>query len=97
MTDKIYIKCPFCGGILSEVRSNGKEAWRHCYSCHFEFSETNTAHWKKVIDSSSPDHVTFKQVCSNCGAEAPLNDWFLYDLTDYCPNCRLKMVYKGNE
>lgn len=41
------IPCPFCGGILSEVREHktkvGSEDvirhYRHCFSCHMEFYE----------------------------------------------------------
>lgn len=28
--------CPLCGGTLSEIRTDGKKKWRHCYSCHME-------------------------------------------------------------
>ena len=31
--------CPFCGGNLSEIRTDGTKRWRHCYSCHFEFGD----------------------------------------------------------
>ena len=30
-------------------------------------------------------------VCSECGKEAIVNEWYMYDLTDYCPNCGAKM------
>ena len=33
------IPCPSCGGILSEVRWHNGKKYRHCYACHFEFSE----------------------------------------------------------
>lgn len=33
------IPCPSCGGTLSEIRTDGKRFWRHCFSCHFEFEE----------------------------------------------------------
>ena len=29
--------------------------------------------------------------CSECGGQANVNEWFLYDLTDYCPNCGADM------
>lgn len=29
--------------------------------------------------------------CSNCGQEAPLNEWFMIDLTDVCPHCKALM------
>ena len=32
--------CPLCGGTLSEIRTDGKRKWRHCYSCHMEQEET---------------------------------------------------------
>ncbi len=31
--------CKLCGGRLSEVRTDGKKQWRHCFSCHMEFPE----------------------------------------------------------
>ena len=30
--------CPYCQKTLSEIRTNGKDRWRHCYSCHFDFA-----------------------------------------------------------
>ena len=33
------LRCRICGGKLSEIRTDGKHRWRHCYSCHFEFEE----------------------------------------------------------
>lgn len=29
--------------------------------------------------------------CSECGRQAIVNDWFLYDLTDFCPHCGARM------
>ena len=29
--------------------------------------------------------------CSECGKRANVNEWFMYDLTDYCPNCGADM------
>lgn len=31
------LPCQKCGGILSEIRTNGGYPHRHCYGCHFEF------------------------------------------------------------
>ena len=33
----IKLRCPSCGGILSEIRYQNGRRLRHCYSCHFEF------------------------------------------------------------
>lgn len=33
------LRCKYCGGRLSEIRTNGKVPYRHCFSCHFEFPE----------------------------------------------------------
>lgn len=33
------LRCKYCGGRLSEVRTNGTVPYRHCFSCHFEFPE----------------------------------------------------------
>ena len=29
--------------------------------------------------------------CSACGKQANVNEWFMYDLTDFCPNCGADM------
>lgn len=34
------IHCPKCGGILSEIRTNGSYPHRHCYSCNFDIQES---------------------------------------------------------
>ena len=33
----VSLRCPVCGGKLSEVRRQGGRYLTHCYSCHFEF------------------------------------------------------------
>ena len=33
--------------------------------------------------------------CSECGRQANINELFIYDLTNYCPNCGAEM--KGEE
>lgn len=33
------MECPNCGGALSERRFHKGKAYRHCYSCHFEYYE----------------------------------------------------------
>ena len=34
-------ECPFCGGKLSQIRTDEIKYWQHCYSCHFEFPLKN--------------------------------------------------------
>ena len=29
--------------------------------------------------------------CSECGKRANINEWVMYDLTNFCPNCGVKM------
>lgn len=29
--------------------------------------------------------------CSECGKQASVNEWFMYDLTDFCPSCGADM------
>ena len=33
------IPCPYCGGVLSELRQHNNRVYRHCFSCNFEFEE----------------------------------------------------------
>ena len=85
-------ECPFCGGKLSEIRTDGHTRWQHCYSCHFEFPIKT--YWKKEAIIIHGNLVSFKQVCSNCGTEAPMvPTYYIYDLVDTCPNCGMKMEY----
>lgn len=31
------MRCPYCGGELSEIRTNGPKPVRHCFACNFDF------------------------------------------------------------
>lgn len=35
--------------------------------------------------------------CSECGEQANVNVWSMYDLTNYCPNCGADMRQEGEE
>lgn len=35
--------------------------------------------------------------CSECGKEAIINDWNIYELSDYCPHCGAKMKGADDE
>ena len=52
------------------------------------------AKWVKTSVYHGDDTSGFIEniyTCSNCGQEAPLNEWFMTDLTDCCPHCGAKM------
>lgn len=49
------IHCPSCGGILSEIREHDGMKYRHCYACHFEFSEKETtSEWQEACPMFEP-------------------------------------------
>lgn len=60
--------------------------------------ERKTGHWERhntyygddVSGSIDPDWR-----CSECGGKANVNEFFMYDLTDFCPNCGADM--RGEE
>ena len=87
-------RCHLCGGKLSNIRTDGHTKWQHCYSCHFDFPIQ--IYWKRQPKYSHDKLIGFIRVCSNCGAEAPIiPEWNIYDLVDTCPNCGMKIEYKG--
>lgn len=46
----------------------------------------NTYHGDDVSGYIDPDWR-----CSECGGQAKVNAWYIYDLTDFCPNCGADM------
>ncbi len=48
-------------------------------------------YWKrinKIVDDGCQAYVDVTYKCSKCGANAPLNEWYMmWDLVDICPNC----------
>ena len=60
--------------------------------------ERKKGHWKRhntyygddVSGSIDPDWR-----CSECGGQANVNEWFMYDLTDFCPHCGAAMTEEG--
>lgn len=52
----------------------------------------NTLHGDDVSGFVDPDWK-----CSECGRQANVNAWCMYDLTDFCPNCGARMVQEGEE
>lgn len=46
----------------------------------------NTYHCDDTSSFVDPDWR-----CSECGSQANVNAWFLYDLTNFCPNCGADM------
>lgn len=38
-TEWQLLRCPRCGGALSETREHNGRKYRHCYACHMEFFE----------------------------------------------------------
>lgn len=46
----------------------------------------NTYHGDDVSGFVDPDWR-----CSECGEQANVNAWCMYDLTDFCPNCGARM------
>lgn len=50
----------------------------------------NTYYGDDVSGSIDPDWR-----CSECGGQANTNEWFMYDLTDFCPHCGAAMTEEG--
>ena len=52
----------------------------------------NTYHGDDVSGFIDPDWR-----CSECGGQANVNERFMYDLTDFCPNCGADMRGEQNK
>lgn len=39
MSEEKKKKCPRCGGVLSDIRTAGKQQYRHCTGCHYNYPE----------------------------------------------------------
>ena len=53
---------------------------------HGHWERHNTYHGDDTSGFIDPDWR-----CSECGRQANVNEWFMYDLTDFCPNCGADM------
>lgn len=56
--------------------------------------ERKTGHWKQHNTYHGDDVSGFIDPdwrCSECGGQANVNAWCMYDLTDFCPNCGANM------
>ena len=66
----------------------------------FAQPERKRGHWERhntyygddVSGSVDPDWR-----CSECGGQANVNVWCMYDLTDFCPNCGADMRGEQDE
>jgi hypothetical protein len=56
---------------------------------HGHWERHNTYHGDDTSGSIDPDWR-----CSECGRQANVNEWFMYVLTDFCPNCGADMREK---
>ena len=57
-------------------------------------SERKMGHWERHNTHHGDDTSGFLEPdwrCSECGGQAIINNWFMYDLTDFCPNCGAQM------
>ena len=56
--------------------------------------ERKTGHWERHNTYHGDDVSGFIDPdwrCSECGGQANVNAWFMYDLTDFCPHCGADM------
>lgn len=53
---------------------------------HGKWIRNNTYHGDDTSGYVDPDWT-----CSECGKNAIVNPWMMYDLTNFCPNCGAKM------
>jgi len=59
-----------------------------------EVESVRHGYWVKSSEYKGDDtsgYIDNRWTCSECGEEAIVNEWFMYDLTDYCPHCGAKM------
>lgn len=57
-------------------------------------SERKTGHWERHNTYHGDDtsgSVDPDWRCSECGGQANVNVWYMYDLTDFCPHCGADM------
>ena len=50
-TGEKVLRCKFCGGKLSEIRTFGDLKVRHCYGCHFDYDENGNSFYPAEVDS----------------------------------------------
>lgn len=56
--------------------------------------ERKTGKWERhntYVGDDTSGRVDPDWRCSECGQQALVNEWFMYDLTNYCPNCGADM------
>ena len=73
---------------------SGKKVIKHLENMPSAQSERKIGHWERHNTYHGDDTSGFLDSdwrCSECGGQAIINNWFMYDLTDFCPNCGAKM------
>ena len=76
---------------------SGKKVIKHLENMPSAQSERKMGHWERDNTYHGDDASAFLDPnwrCSECGGQAIINNWFMYDLTDFCPNCGADM--RGN-
>ena len=62
-------------------------------------SERKKGKWKRHNTYHGDDTSGFVDPdwrCSECNKQANINEWLMYDLTDFCPNCGADMRGEQN-
>lgn len=62
--------------------------------------ERKTGNWKRYNTYHGDDTSGFVDPdwrCSECGRQAITNEWFMYELTDFCPHCGADMRGEQDE
>lgn len=62
--------------------------------CEDAQPERKTGRWERHVTCHGDDisgFVVHEWICSECGGQANVNAWRMYDLTDFCPNCGADM------
>lgn len=52
---------------------------------------------EKYIGDDVSGFYDYHWACSECEREAIINDWNIYELSDYCPHCGAKMKGADDE
>lgn len=81
-----------CSITLNDIRTDGPQDEERERDCPIK--ERKTGKWERHNTYHGDDTSGFVDPdwrCSECGKNALVNEYMMYDLTEFCPNCGAKM------